>query len=107
AIVVGADAITPKGIVNKVGTHAIALFAKEKGVPFYVVSQTQKIFPWVKIEEKLEKHGNIDIKNIYFDITPLSLVTAIITNEGLLKDNDVKKRCEYMKISPLLKKYFV
>ncbi|OYT60760.1 hypothetical protein B6U81_04430 [Thermoplasmatales archaeon ex4484_30] len=104
AIVVGADAITLKGIVNKIGTHAIAFLARKNSVPFYVVSQTQKIFPWVKIEESLEKHGRMEIKNIYFDVTPLSLVTAIITNEGLLKENDVKKRCKCMKISPLIKK---
>lgn len=102
AIVVGADAITPDGIVNKVGTHPIALFAREEKIPFYVISQTQKIFPWVKIEEVWEKCESIKVKNIYFDITPLTLVTAIITEDGLLKHNDVKKRCKHIKISPLL-----
>jgi len=85
------------------------LFAREEGTPFYVISQTQKIFPWVKIEEEKredevwKKREGIKIKNIYFDVTPLPLVTAIITNEGLLKYDDIKKRCEHMKTSPLLK----
>ena len=44
-IVIGADAITPTGFSNKVGTHLLALAAKASGVPFYVLADSSKLSP--------------------------------------------------------------
>ena len=40
---VGADAITPQALINKVGTYAAALASVQAGVPAYVVSSTLKV----------------------------------------------------------------
>jgi translation initiation factor 2B subunit (eIF-2B alpha/beta/delta family) len=108
AVIIGADAITPAGVVNKVGTHALAFFAKGKKVPVYVVSDTQKIFPrvWIKEEgrgtEIWENSGDITVKNVYFDCTPLGLITGIITNEGMLHKSDVIQKCRTIKLHSVL-----
>jgi translation initiation factor 2B subunit (eIF-2B alpha/beta/delta family) len=68
-VMVGADAVTPAAVVNKVGTAAIARVAHERGIPFYVVSTSDKL---------VASHELIDPEGLY-DVTPRELVTAIVT----------------------------
>jgi len=110
AVVVGADAITPEGVVNKIGTYALALAAREKDVPFYVLAGTEKFLPApfaqsLRIEEKDPKEvtnetiPNSVVENRYFDITPLNLITGVVTQEGVIGGEEVQKRLKEMKIS--------
>jgi translation initiation factor eIF-2B subunit delta len=71
-VMVGADAVTSAGLVNKVGTRTLALAAREAAVPFYVVCSSDKIVPKVQT-------GKDDL----FDLTPLPLITRVITDLGL------------------------
>jgi len=109
-VIVGADAITPEGVVNKIGTYALALAAKEKGVPFYCLAGTEKFLPppfaqALRIEEKDPKEvtheaiPNSRVENRYFDITPLGFITAVVTQEGSITGTEVHKRLEGMKVS--------
>ena len=68
-VMVGADAITPEGVVNKVGTATLAQVALRREVPFYVVCTSDKL---------VASHELIDPEHLY-DITPRELVTAIVT----------------------------
>ena len=103
AVVVGADRIAANGdTANKIGTYNVAILAKEHGIPFYVAA------PWstidlatptgdsIPIEERpaieVTHHGGkqltpngVDICNPAFDVTPARLVTAIITERGVLR----------------------
>jgi translation initiation factor 2B subunit (eIF-2B alpha/beta/delta family) len=109
-IISGADSII-KGVhlVNKVGTFLIALAAKRKNIPFYVISQTDKFIPldfknsdpdipdvnnqdgdsFIKLEEKNPdevweyRSENLKVRNVYFDITPPDLIAGIITEDGV------------------------
>jgi translation initiation factor 2B subunit (eIF-2B alpha/beta/delta family) len=45
AVVVGADAVSERGIRNKVGTDALAHCALEHGVPVWVLADTSKLLP--------------------------------------------------------------
>eukprot|EP00884_Botryococcus_braunii_P023310 jgi/Botrbrau1/9663/Bobra.0131s0034.2 len=45
AALVGADAITPSGLINKVGTLPLALTAKHLGTPLYGIADTWKVSP--------------------------------------------------------------
>ena len=46
AVAVGADAVTASGaVVNKAGTYALALAARERKVPFYMLADTLKLWP--------------------------------------------------------------
>jgi translation initiation factor 2B subunit (eIF-2B alpha/beta/delta family) len=73
-VMVGADAVSPGGVVNKVGTAGIAALARERAVPFYVVCTSDKL---------VGEHDFYDPEHLY-DVTPLDLVTAIVTEDGLL-----------------------
>lgn len=90
-ILIGADSLRKQGIVNKIGTYLLAVFAKENNIPFYVAASTFKIDKRKKfvIEERPEReitHKHLDhskIHNPAFDVTPWNLVTRIITEKGV------------------------
>ena len=88
-ILMGADAILNNNVVNKIGTSAIALYAMEKGKPFYIISSSYKTFPFVMLKEESEKEiwreapEGINIKNFYFDATPLRWISYFITEKGI------------------------
>jgi translation initiation factor eIF-2B subunit delta len=109
-VIVGADAITPEGVVNKIGTYGLALAAREKKVPFYVLAGTEKFLPApfsqvLRIEEKDPKEitqeaiPNSRVENRYFDCTPLELIFAVVTQEGVIPGEEVQKRLEVMTVS--------
>lgn len=96
------DTITLDGhVANKVGTHQIALVAREFKVPFYVTGMPdgeKKAKDDIVIELRdpslvLGDHTARGVKAIYpsFDITPPELITAFVTDKGLYKPSDLKK----------------
>jgi methylthioribose-1-phosphate isomerase len=97
AVVVGADRITANGdVVNKIGTYPLALAAARKGVPFLVAAPESTIDPAlasgadVEIEvrdgrEILGGLPDMPTLNLAFDVTPADLVTAIVTEDRLIR----------------------
>ena len=87
AVVVGADTVFADGaVVNKVGTLALALLARQARVPFFVASESLKVAPgrWEKAGDTLPPHASPDEPPaVYFDVTPPRLITALITEEGV------------------------
>jgi len=96
-VLAGADSIGPDGsVVNKMGTHLLALAAKALGIPFYAAGRTQKIRQSEKIElERMEPEEvsppipGVEIHNIYFDLTPADLITSIITEVGVFAPEQI------------------
>jgi translation initiation factor 2B subunit (eIF-2B alpha/beta/delta family) len=88
AVVVGADTVFADGaIVNKVGTLALALLARQHRVPFFVASESLKLSPsrWRKAEETPPLAVSPDEPPaVYFDVTPPRLITALVTEEGVV-----------------------
>lgn len=96
AVVVGADSVLADGsVVNKTGTFLLALAARAsrpQRVPFLALAETLKIAPFIKphLEEMDPAEvlpsaiPGVSARNIYFDRTPASLVSAIITERGPL-----------------------
>jgi methylthioribose-1-phosphate isomerase len=102
-VVVGADRIAANGdVANKIGTYSLAVLAGHHGVPFYVAA------PWstvdlstpsgreIPIEERpsdevLVIHGQriapvgVSARYPAFDVTPERLVTAIVTERGVVR----------------------
>lgn len=68
-VMVGADAVTPAGVINKIGTAALARMARDSGLPFYVICTSDKIS---------DTNELVDPEHL-FDITPRELITAIVT----------------------------
>lgn len=109
AIIVGADRIASNGdTANKIGTYSLAVIAKYHNVPFYVAAPVSTFDLSLKsgrdipIEERspleVKKIGseyiapkNVDVKNPAFDVTPAGLITAIITEKGVIRKPDRKK----------------
>lgn len=99
------DTITLDGhVANKVGTHQIALVARQFKVPFYVTGMPdgeKKAKDDIVIELRdpslvLGDHTARGVKAIYpsFDITPPELITGFVTDKGLYKPSDLKKYLE-------------
>jgi methylthioribose-1-phosphate isomerase len=93
-VVVGADRIAANGdVANKVGTYPLAVLAARHGVPFYVAAPLSTIDPATRdgdaipIEERdpSEVLSGGDAFNPAFDVTPAELVTAIVTEAGVLE----------------------
>jgi methylthioribose-1-phosphate isomerase len=93
-VVVGADRIAANGdVANKVGTYPLAVLAARHGVPFYVAAPLSTIDPAtpdggaIPIEERepAEVLEGGEAFNPAFDVTPAELVTAIVTEAGVLE----------------------
>lgn len=100
AVIVGADRITKDAVFNKIGTYMHAVCAKHHGIPFYVAAPTPTFDAGAsEVEITIEQRGrdevsgffgrttvpeNVPVINYAFDATPLDLVTAIITEKGVL-----------------------
>lgn len=105
AIVVGADRIAENGdTANKIGTYNLAISAFHHGVPFYVAAPLTSVDlslssgEQIIIEERSPKElthalggqgqqvapSGISVWNPAFDVTPANLITAIITEKGVI-----------------------
>jgi methylthioribose-1-phosphate isomerase len=93
AVIVGCDRVAANGdVANKIGTYALALAARAHGVPFYVVGPCSTLDAGtasgadIAIEERAaEELGAERAWNPAFDVTPAELVTALITDAGVLR----------------------
>lgn len=112
-VLVGADLVSPAGVVNKAGTFGFALAARSLSLPFYVAATSDKFVPAAYpvervIEEKppgeiLEPEpGGPRPINRYFDVTPLDALTAVISEDGPLSPASVAGRLERLEGSPEL-----
>ncbi|CAB1370228.1 S-methyl-5-thioribose-1-phosphate isomerase [Denitratisoma oestradiolicum] len=98
-VIVGADRIAANGdTANKVGTYLKALAARAHGVPFYVAAPLSTIdfacFTGgdIPIEERDGNelgHGLVPVANPAFDVTPAALITAIITERGVCRPDQL------------------
>jgi methylthioribose-1-phosphate isomerase len=102
-VIVGADRIAANGdVANKIGTYTVAVLAREHGLPFYVAAPISTIdfsIPdgsHIPIEERDAREvthsgdrrmapEGIAVRNPAFDVTPARLVSAIITERGVVR----------------------
>ena len=105
-VIVGADRIAANGdVANKIGTYGLALAARAHNVPFYVAAPSSTIDPatpdgaHIPIEERRDEEvagwrghpaapPEAKSWNPAFDVTPAELVTAIITDQGIVAPRD-------------------
>lgn len=99
---VGADRIAANGdVANKVGTYGLAVLAQHHGIPFYVAAPTSTFDPatasgdQIVIEQRSSDEvirpfgiatapDNVEVWNPAFDVTPAALVTAVISDAGVV-----------------------
>jgi translation initiation factor 2B subunit (eIF-2B alpha/beta/delta family) len=94
-IMIGADKITPRFVVNKVGTRMIALAARERGVPIYVICDTSKFIA----DDYL---AGVAVPGSYFEATPLGYFTGIIGESGVLSNVDAAVFAGEARVDPML-----
>lgn len=101
-VIVGADRIVANGdVANKIGTYSVAVLARAHGIPFYVAAPTSTVDlslahgDLIPIEERpaaevtslggqpIAPEG-VAAAHPAFDITPHELITAIITEQGVI-----------------------
>lgn len=90
----GADAVTDKGVINKVGSYAAALAARERSVPVYALATRRKFLPAatgaLKIEEMPPEEiweappEHVEPRNVYFEVVPLELLQGIVVEDSVL-----------------------
>lgn len=103
AVVTGADRIAANGdTANKIGTYSLAILARAHNIPFYVVAPTStfdltlRSGDSIPIESRAAEevsHGfgkktvpdGVSIYNPAFDVTPASLIHAIVCEWGIIR----------------------
>lgn len=103
AVIVGADRIAANGdTANKIGTYGLAVLARHHGIPFYIAAPMSTVDletndgSEIPIEERSSDEvtvvGGVSIapegaqaRHPAFDVTPGELITAIITERGVVK----------------------
>ncbi len=102
-VIVGADRIAANGdVANKIGTYPLALAARHHDLPFYVAAPWSTVDPATPTGDAIEiEHRAADelgrgfeapvsprgvaVYNPAFDVTPAELVTAFITDRGVVR----------------------
>lgn len=117
AVITGADRITARGdAANKIGTYGLAVVAKFHGVPFYVAAPSST-FDFdlidgkdIPIEQRdasevaapygveVAPHG-VDVYNPAFDVTPAELITALITEHGIIQPVTAENIAEHFSVA--------
>src|ERR1041384_7519386 len=103
AVIVGADRIAANGdTANKIGTYGVAVLAKAHDIPFYVAAPSSTFdlslasgagIPIEQRDPREVTHGlgkqtapeGVTVYNPAFDVTPATLITAIITERGVIR----------------------
>jgi methylthioribose-1-phosphate isomerase len=109
AVIVGTDRVAANGdVANKIGTYMVAVLAARHGIPFYVACPLSTIDlsvasgDQIPIEERAASEvtgfretqwaaAGVQVRNPSFDVTPAELVSAIITEKGVVHSPDEDK----------------
>jgi methylthioribose-1-phosphate isomerase len=112
AVVVGTDRVASNGdVANKIGTYMVAVLARWHNIPFYVACPLSTLDMSIAsgadipIEERSPDEvkgfrdyhwaaAGVSIRNPAFDVTPAELVSALITEKGVVHQPDRDKLSE-------------
>ncbi len=114
AVVVGADRITANGdTANKIGTYGLAVLARHHNIPFIVAAPLSTIDPaladgsLIEIEQRAAQEvrnvglqalapADVDVFNPAFDVTPAALISAIVTEHGVIHQPDADRMAAHL-----------
>jgi len=114
AVITGADRIAANGdAANKIGTYSLSILARENGIPFYIAAPSStfdlsiKTGAEIPIEQRAAEEvttfaktqitpDGINVYNPAFDVTDASLITAIVTEKGVIEKPNRKKIAEHL-----------
>lgn len=100
AVLLGADSIGDRGVVNKIGSLAAALSAKRAGVPVLVAADSSKIlpsdFPQHLADDRPAEQvwavpAGVTVWNRYFEVVPLDAVAWVITDAASMRPEQLER----------------
>lgn len=118
-VVVGADRVAANGdVANKIGTYNLAVLARQHGVRMMVVAPSSTFDLQISrgadipieergAEEVIQVQGQvlapagINVYNPVFDVTPASLIDAIVTEKGVIEQPDGEQVARLFQRTPL------
>jgi translation initiation factor 2B subunit (eIF-2B alpha/beta/delta family) len=91
---IGADAVTDRGVINKIGSYGLALAAREHSVPVYAIATRRKFLPATTAALRIAEQPPEEVwkdapsgvvpRNVYFELVPLELLTGIVVEDAVL-----------------------
>ena len=111
---VGADSITARGVVNKLGTTNLALTCRHAGIPCYVVADRHKwlpaaaatpVFSQAKPATEVwsDHPPGVTIWNTYFECTPMTLFSGIVGEDGPQGPAELLRQLLEMPVAQILR----
>jgi len=103
-VIVGADAITDEIVVNKAGTLALAVAAREFSVGMHAIADSSKLLPNALMPEN-DRHrnpnevwdaapGGVTVRNRYFEKVPLNYFRCFAMENGTVDAKEIARRTE-------------
>jgi len=90
----GADAVTDQGVINKLGSYAAALAAREHSVPVYALAERRKFLPAATPALRIVEMPSDEVwdrpdpgvepRNVYFERVPLPLLRGVVVEDAVL-----------------------
>lgn len=110
----GLDCVGRPGVVNKAGSWLLANSCKELGIPLYALSGTEKFVTDERLFE-FERHERpgeevwedfpkgVRVLNRHFELIPFSHIAGIVTEHGILKEQDVDRYVSKLEVHEALR----
>jgi translation initiation factor eIF-2B subunit delta len=109
---IGADAVTDLGVLNKIGSYAAALAAREHSVPAYALASRRKFLPAssgaLKIVEKRPEEvweaapRAVRPRNVYFELVPMALLRGVVVEDAVLPPGEASQLARERPLPELL-----
>jgi len=115
AVFTGADRIAANGdAANKIGTYSVAVLAKKHNIPFYIAAPSSTFDLGIKngsqipieqrpaqevtyLGDKIIAPKGVEVYNPAFDVTEAALITAIITEKGVIENPNTDSISEHLR----------
>jgi len=113
-VLLGADSIGDRGVVNKIGSAALAHAAQSAGVPVYVLCDETKVlppgFPQIVEDDRpgsevWKAPAGVRVWNRYFEVVPLVLVTGVVTERAVLEPAELESVRGRMRFPDFLRRW--
>ncbi|MCK4513008.1 hypothetical protein KAW64_14780 [bacterium] len=111
-VLVGADSVTSKEIVCKIGAYPLALAAREYDVPMVAVAPLDRFIPEALAvsQSRLadpnqilsDAPAHLTVENGYFEPVPLDFVRSVVTEKGIFDREEVEEQLRIRPVAPAL-----
>lgn len=111
-VLIGADHLTSSGVMNKVGSYPLAMMAQSQQVPVYTLCSSEKFLPpgyphFDQVSRSSDqvwdtRPAGVHIENYYFDHTPLSALSGVVTEHGILPPPAIEGWMAALRLHPAL-----